>query len=90
MEVIDVLISVFGLLFIISFFMIGVQFKRWQKYSLTEIRYNPLWPLIIVEYKRYTQEKFGKVGTLYYLTIFSGLCLVVLLVLELLLWITSI
>jgi len=89
MDMINLLISVVGPLFIVSFLSIVVQFKRWQKHSLTEMRHNPLWPLIIFEYKKYTQEKFGKIGILYYLTIGSGLCLVALLILELLLWIIS-
>lgn len=87
---IDLLISVVGPLFIVSFFLIVIQFKRWQRHSLTEMRHNPLWPLIIFEYKKYTQEKFGKVGNLYYLTIASGLCFISLLLVELLLWATSI
>lgn len=86
---IKLLESIAGFLFIVSFLLIVVQFKKWRKHSLTEMRHNPLWPLMILEYKKYTQEKFGKIGTLYYLTIISGLCLVVLLFLELLLWVIS-
>jgi hypothetical protein len=86
---INSLISIVGPLFIVSFLLIVIQFKRWQKHSLTEMRHNPLWPLMIFEYKKYTLEKFGKVGSLYYVTVASGLCLITLLVIEFLSWITT-
>jgi hypothetical protein len=81
--------STAGILFVVSFLSIIIQLKKWQKHSLTDMRHNPMWPLIIFEYKKHTKEKFGKVGTLYYVTLISGFCLVLSLLFELLLWIIS-
>jgi len=81
--------SISGIFFVVSFLSIIIQFKKWQKYSLTNMRHNPMWPLIIIEYKKHTKEKFRKVGTLYYLALISGFCLVLSLLFESLLWIIS-
>jgi hypothetical protein len=86
---IDLFISILGPLFIVSYLMIMIQFKRWQKHTLTEMRHNPLWPSMIFEYKKYTLEKTGKVGSLFYLTLASGLCLITLLFIELISWVLS-
>lgn len=89
MELLRSCISIAGIIFIVSFLLIGIQLKRWGVYSFTDMRHNPLWPMIIFEYKKYTKNNFGKVGALYLTTVVSGLLLVGLLMINLLVWILS-
>jgi hypothetical protein len=83
---IETIISVSGPIFVVSLFIMMVQFKRWNKYTWGQLRHDPLWPLKITEYRDYTKEKYGRTGTLYYVSVLSGLVTASLLLLQGLIW----
>lgn len=83
----DELASICGACFILVYFIMLFKLKMWGVYSFTEMRHNPLWPLIIARYRDVTREKYGRTGALYYL-LFSFLSLAVLaLIVEFFIWV---
>ena len=82
----DTIISLFGVLFVCSLIAIMIQFRRFGKYTWGEMRHNPLWPMLILEYRDYTREKYGTTGKLYYIAIISSLGLIALCLIQGAVW----
>ncbi len=84
--IIDKLLGIFGFTSVMSLMLIVIYMKVTNQYSFTQMRYNPLWPKLIIEYRDFTKKKTGRVGALYYLFIVSVSFVVVCLIIKLVLW----
>jgi len=90
MELLRICIFIAGIIFLISFLLMAIRLKQYQKYSFNDMRHNPVWPIIIFKYKEYFENNYGKVPTLYYIAMIGGSACIVLLLINLLWWISSI
>lgn len=82
----DTIMSLLGVLFVCSVIAIMIQFRRFRKYTWREMRHNPLWPMLILEYREYTRQNYGTTGKLYYVAIISGLGLIALCLIQGAVW----
>lgn len=88
-EYLDIISSVFGTGFILIYFYIIFKLKTLGAFSYTEMRHNPLWPLLVFEYKKISKERYGRIGKAYYLLIICFSLAVLSLIMEFLIWIAS-
>ncbi|MBU2622750.1 MAG: hypothetical protein KKD92_10575 [Proteobacteria bacterium] len=67
-EILNVIITASGLIFLLSFFAMASYLFRAKVYTMWQIRVNPLWPRIIFEYRDHTKRYSGKIGIWYYIS----------------------